>query len=158
MALIKTKTSDKLIEKKVESKQVEIKYVGDYEPKYATDGSACFDLAANQKERIFPGECVLVDLGIKIEIPKGYYMELIPRSSIYKSGLMLANSVGIIDADYRGPVMAALINVSKLKVMIQKDERIMQAIIKPVQKVSFKKEISLSTTERGVGGMGSTGK
>lgn len=135
-----------------------IKFVGEYTPEYATEDSACFDLKCISKTRIFPGELVKVDLGIKVEVPKGFYMEIIPRSSLAKSGLILANSIGCVDSDYRGPVFAVLRNVGKTKVIIDKDERVVQASIKPVQQVTFKKESKLTETIRGEGGYGSTGK
>lgn len=138
--------------------RLEVKFVGDYTPKYATEGSACFDLKCLEKERIFPGEQVKIDLGIKVEVPKGYYMEIVPRSSITKSNLMLANSVGIIDSDYRGQVFAVIRNVGKTKVILTKDTSIVQAMIKPIMQVQFKKALKLNETARGEGGHGSTGK
>ncbi len=135
-----------------------VKFVGDYVPEYATKDSACFDLKCAEKTRVYPGELVKVDLGIKVEVPKGYYLEIVPRSSLCKQGLMLANSVGIIDTDYRGQVFAALRNIGKTKVILKTGERIVQGMIKPIEKVEFKKVLKLTETTRGAGGYGSTGK
>ena len=140
------------------SNNLTLKYLGEYEPKYATKDSACFDLCTIQKERIFPVELVKVDLGIKVEVPKGYYMEIVARSSLAKKGIILGNSVGIVDADYRGPVFAPLRNVGKTKVILSAGDRVVQAMIKPVKQVTFKKATKLSETIRGEGGYGSTGE
>jgi len=158
MVKITTKGSKQTIDKKPIVKTApEVKFVGEYTPEYATKGSACFDLKCIQKERIFPGELVKVDLGIKVEIPKGYYMEIVARSSLVKSGLILANSVGVIDTDYRGPVFAALRNVGKTKIILPPGQRIVQGMLKPIEQVTFKQVKKLSETVRGEGGYGSTG-
>jgi len=136
----------------------EIKFVGDYTPQYATEGSACFDLEVSEKTRIQPGEFELVDLGIKMEIPKGYYVEIVPRSSICKSGLVLANSVGVIDSDFRGSIKAPLRNVTDKKIIVLPGSHLVQAMLKPIIKFPFKKVSKLSETARGEGGFGSTGK
>ena len=149
---------DKSVKMPENVKMLEIKYIGDYEPKFATDGSAAFDLQAVEKLRIYPGELGKVSLGISFEVPEGYYLEVVPRSSLAKEGVILANSIGIIDNDYRGEVFAILRNVSKKKIIINKGDRIVQAMLKPVIKNTFKKVNNLSVTARGTGGYGSTGK
>ena len=137
-------------------KKLELKFIGDYTPKYATKGSAGFDLICPVKTRVFPGELVKIDMRLKFEIPKGYYLEIVPRSSLAKTGLVLANSVGIIDSDYRQSLFAVLRNLSKTKVIIKGGDRILQAILKPVEQVTLKKVNEIEDTTRG--GYGSTGR
>jgi len=137
---------------------LELKYIADYVPTYGTKDSACFDLRCINKTRIFPGELVTVSLGIKFEVPQGYYLEILPRSSLAKSGLLLANSMGVVDADYRGEVFAPLRNISKNKVIIEAGQRIVQGMLKKVEQIKLTKATTLSTTTRGTGGYGSTGK
>ena len=93
-----------------------------------------------------------IPLGIAVEIPKGHMGLLVPRSSMSKTPLRCANSVGIIDADYRGEISIVYENVSC------SGDRIAQLIIVPVAMVDVEEVNSLSETERGTGGYGSTGK
>jgi len=93
-----------------------------------------------------------------VEIPKGYMGLLVPRSSMSKTPLRCANSVGIIDADYRGELSIAYENVSCNDYTIFRGDRIAQLIIVPVVMVDVVEVDELSKTERGVGGYGSTGK
>ena len=139
-------------------KTVQVKYIADYEPKFATEGSAGFDLQTVQKERIYPGTMTKVDLGIKFEIPKGYYLEIVPRSSLQKLGLILGNCVGIIDQDYKGEVFAGLRNLGKNKVILEKGERVVQGILRKSENVELVPTKTLTKTNRGEGGYGSTGK
>ena len=139
-------------------KQPEIKYVGNYEPVYTTKGSAGFDLQTTEKVRVYPGELVKVDLGIKVQVPEGYYLQVVPRSSLAKSGLIMANSFGVIDSDYTGTVFAPLRNITKDKVILEKGQRIVQGILRKYEQVSFNNVKSLTKTKRGEGGYGSTGK
>lgn len=138
-------------------------------PKYETDGSAGMDLTAVSKEYDEHGN-VVFGTGLAIQIPTGYYADLRPRSSISKYDLVLANSVGTIDSDYRGEI------ILKFKPTLRKStwnngvyetdevkeyeigDRIAQIIIKPYPKVSFVEVDELSETERGTGGFGSTNK
>lgn len=99
-----------------------------------------------------------IPLGIVVEIPKGHMGLLVPRSSMSKTPLRCANSVGIIDADYRGELSIAYENVSCSDYTIFRGDRIAQLIIVPVAMVDVEEVNSLSETERGAGGYGSTGK
>lgn len=129
-------------------------------PRYATEGSAAFDVVACLDEFLvlFPGDHQRVSLGFEIAIPPGYMGVLVPRSSKGEQGLVLANTVGIIDSDYRGKVKASLWNRSDDKIVIVPLERIAQMVIVPVVQAEFEVVAELTTTERGAGGFGSTGK
>ena len=99
-----------------------------------------------------------IPLGIAVEIPKGHMGLLVPRSSMSKTPLRCANSVGIIDADYRGELSIAYENVSCSDYTIFRGDRIAQLIIVPIAIVDVEEAQTLSETERGDGGYGSTGK
>ena len=99
-----------------------------------------------------------IPLGIAVEIPKGHMGLLVPRSSMSKTPLRCANSVGIIDADYRGEISIVYENVSCSDYMIFRGDRIAQLIIVPIAVVDVEEAQTLSETERGAGGYGSTGK
>ena len=99
-----------------------------------------------------------IPLGIAVEIPKGHMGLLVPRSSMSKTPLRCANSVGVIDADYRGELSIAYENVSCSDYTIFRGDRIAQLIIVPIAIVDVEEAQTLSETERGDGGYGSTGK
>lgn len=97
--------------------------------------------------------------GISVAIPKGYFGAIFARSGLAsKQGLRPANCVGVIDADYRGPVMVALHNDSNITAQVNDGERIAQLVILPCQDIEFEEVDTLDTTDRGSGGFGSTGK
>lgn len=140
---------------------VKIKQTGVYAlvPKYATDGSGCFDLFAANGATIFPNNHKPVGTGLAFEIPEDHVMLVFARSgnaAKYKVNLM--NSVGVIDSDYRGEVMVMLQNKGHFDFEVRRGDRIAQAMIVPVQKVVFEKVDELSDTTRGENGFGSTGK
>ena len=99
-----------------------------------------------------------IPLGVAVEIPKEYMGLLVPRSSMSKTPLRCANSVGVIDADYRGELSIAYENISCSDYMIFRGDRIAQLIILPIAIVDVEEVHSLSETERGIGGYGSTGR
>jgi len=129
-------------------------------PRYETQGAAAFDVVACLDEFLIlpPGENERVGLGFEIAIPTGYMGVLAPRSSKGEQGLVLANTVGIIDSDYRGEVKASLWNRSNDKIVIVPLERIAQMLIVPVVQAEFEVVDELKSTARGAGGFGSTGK
>lgn len=99
-----------------------------------------------------------IPLGIAVEIPKEHMGLLVPRSSMSKTPLRCANSVGVIDADYRGEISIVYENVSCEDYTIFRGDRIAQLIIVPIAVVDVEEAQTLSETERGAGGYGSTGK
>ena len=127
-------------------------------PTYATDGSGAFDFYSAEDVFISETEVCAINLGVAMEIPQGHVMLLFPRSSIgKKTWLRMANSVGVIDSDYRGTIHALYDNIALERQEINKGDRIAQGIIIPIPKVEFEEIEELSTTERGEGGFGSTG-
>lgn len=139
-------------------------------PVKKTAGAAAFDCYARIKNVTgtdygYIGEHPIpVPLGFALELPKGYHAEIYPRSSIgLNTKLRMANSVGIIDSDYRGEVCAILESISPgiiggiTPMKIENGQRIAQMIIKKDEEVEFVPVEELSETERGEGGFGSTG-
>lgn len=134
-------------------------------PTYATTGSACFDLCASHPAFIDPGTHTKVGTGLAFEIPDGHVMLVFPRSGLAaKHYINLSNCVGVIDSDYRGEVSVLLKNnwidsCGYTKPFeIEYGERIAQAMVIPVQQIRFCEVEELSSTDRGEGGFGSTGK
>lgn len=128
-------------------------------PEYQTEHSAGMDLHSTTEIMVMPLQRVLVDTGIKIAIPEGHEAQVRPRSGMsWKHGLTVLNSPGTIDSDYRGPVKVMLINLGDTSYDIKIGERIAQLVVAPYSRVEWKVVKELSETERGSGGMGSTGK
>lgn len=127
-------------------------------PKKGTQGAAGIDFYLPQPVEFEPNYSKKVPLGVAVEIPEGYVMLLIPRSSTWKTPLRMPNSVGVIDSDYRGEVCALLRNTSNFTFTTDIGERLVQGVIVPVPEVQVQEVEELSETSRGVGGFGSTGK
>ena len=129
-------------------------------PVYETPHASGLDLRARLETPIHlePGERTLVPTGLAMEIPPGYEVQIRPRSGwAIKKGIGVPNSPGTIDADYRGEIKVALINLSKEPVEILDQDRMAQAVLAPVFQVAFEAVEELSETQRGSGGFGSTG-
>lgn len=130
-------------------------------PTYGSEFSAGADLYAciAVGSVVIPaGETAMIGTGISVEIPTGCFGAVFARSGLAtKRGLRPANCVGVVDSDYRGEVMVALKNDSDEPQEIFHGDRIAQLVIAPYLKVTFKKVESLTETERGKGGFGSTG-
>lgn len=130
-------------------------------PKYQTPQSAGLDLRANIDEPITLSslERKLIGTGLFIELPEGFEAQIRPRSGLaFKYGLTVLNSPGTVDADYRGEIKVLLVNLSKEPFTIEDGERIAQMIVAKHEQISWESTESLSDTERGAGGYGSTGK
>ena len=128
-------------------------------PIYATPGSAGADLSVYKETIIDPNQSVKVDIGLSFEIPENHFGMVVPRSSLFdKLGLVLVNSVGIIDSDYRGNISMNLYNVTDKPTYLTYGTRIGQIIFIPYLKQNFQQAIKLSETTRGSGGYGSTGE
>ena len=118
------------------------------------------DLAAHIEKNLIinSGDKALVPTGFSLSIPKGYEVQIRPRSGLAaKSGITVLNTPGTIDSDYRGEVKIILINLSKDKFVIRNGDRIAQMVVCPVEQVSVEEVKELSGTDRGGGGFGSTG-
>jgi dUTP pyrophosphatase len=129
-------------------------------PKYMTDAAAGMDLySANDDDiLLLPGRRALVSTGIAIALPKGFEAQIRPRSGLaIKHGVTLVNSPGTIDADYRGEIMAIMINLGDKAFVISKGLRIAQMIIGKVYTAKITISESLDETKRGSGGFGHTG-
>jgi len=128
-------------------------------PQYQTEESAGFDLHSVDDVILKPFERKLIGTGISFEIPKGYEIQIRPRSGLaYKHGITVLNSPGTIDSDYRGEIKILLINHSDEDFEIKVGERVAQAVIQKVYQASFEEVEDLNSTVRGVAGFGSTGK
>ena len=130
-------------------------------PSYATPQSAGLDLyaAVNKEVLIRPGERCKVCTGIAIELPDGYEAQVRSRSGLAaKAGVIVLNSPGTIDADYRGEVIVILANFGEENYSINRGDRIAQLVVSPVTRVDWEETSAISTeTSRGAGGFGSTG-
>ncbi len=130
-------------------------------PAYETIASAGLDVRAFIEDSITlkPFERKLVKTGLFLEIPVGYEAQVRPRSGFaLKNGVTVLNSPGTIDADYRGEVGVILINLSQENVEIRSGDRIAQLVFAKVEQAEWNEVETLSETERGQGGFGSTGK
>jgi deoxyuridine 5'-triphosphate nucleotidohydrolase len=128
-------------------------------PSKSSYSDAGYDLTIIKVSKILNSNTVLYDTGIKLNIPNGYYVEIVPRSSISRSGYMLANNVGIIDQGYRGNLFIALIKINKECDDLVLPWKCCQMIVK--KQIYSKLIISsdeLTTSSRGIGGFGSTDK
>ena len=129
-------------------------------PKYETDGSSGMDLAANidQDIKIEPGKSSIVPTGLAVAIPKGFEIQIRPRSGLAaKHQISILNTPGTIDADYRGELKVILINLGNNTFKIEKGLRIAQMVLCPIIKATLKEVEILDETKRGSGGFGSTG-
>jgi dUTP pyrophosphatase len=130
-------------------------------PSYATPGAAGMDLRAclpNGDVILEPGTIKLIPIGFAVQIPTGTEMQIRPRSGLaVKHGLMIPNSPGTVDEDYRGAVHVVLLHAGSEPFTISHGDRIAQAVIAPILKPQIIEVYALSETDRGSGGFGSTG-
>jgi dUTP pyrophosphatase len=128
-------------------------------PKYETAGAAGFDLAARADQAIAPGEVALVPTGLVIKVPAGHFLGIFARSSTpLKRGLMVANGVGIVDADYCGPqdeIKIEVLNFTAAPVTVRRGDRLAQGVILPYVRVEWTEGDAPSEPTRG--GFGATG-
>ena len=126
-----------------------------YLPEYKTCGAAGADLHAHGDWNLNPGETLVIPLGICLEIPVGYEVQIRPRSGLSAKGIYCA--FGTVDCDYRGEVSAIITNNSKGMFPVRDGDRICQMVYSPVTQVDFEITDELSDTKRGSNGFGSTG-
>ena len=130
-------------------------------PAYATADAAGMDVeaAVTGDLIIVPGGIVLVPTGFRVSLPSGYEIQVRPRSGLaVKHGLTIVNSPGTIDADYRGEVKIALINLGGAPYTIRRGDRIAQLVLAPVSRAKLRVVADLDRTERDAGGFGHTGR
>lgn len=129
-------------------------------PSYATPGAAGMDLlaAVSIPLVIAPGQRVLVPTGLAIALPPGFELQVRPRSGLaLKNGIVLPNSPGTIDEDYRGEVQVIVMNAGSEAFTVERGMRIAQAVLAPVVRAGWVEVAELDATDRGAGGFGSTG-
>lgn len=126
-------------------------------PSYAKKGDAGLDLTAVSEEWNENNSMVTYGTGLSIEIPEGYVGLLFPRSSVCKTSLNLSNSVGVIDSGYRGEIMLKY-RYPEQGLVYDLGDRVGQLIIMPYPQIELIEAEELSSTERGAGGYGSSGK
>jgi len=129
-------------------------------PGYATVASAGMDLRAciAQELTLAPGETAMVSAGIAIYLNDANFAAvLLPRSGLGAKGLVLGNLVGLIDADYQGPINMACWNRSNIAFTIQPGDRVAQLVVLPIARVAFQIVDDFVATERAAGGYGHTG-
>ena len=127
-------------------------------PRYATDGSAGFDLTIVKPITLKPNQRGIAQTGLSFEIPKGFEMQIRPGSGLAAIlGVTVLNSPGTIDSDFRGEVCVILYNSGLSTVSFPKGARIAQGVICKVDQAEFEEVDELSETDRGNSGFGSTG-
>ncbi len=127
-------------------------------PEYKTAGSVAFDLYSRVDAKLGPGEKRILPSNFIVEVPEGYFLMVSARSSTPHKGLLLPNSIGVIDQDYRGPedeIGIFVYNYTTEPVQITRGDRIAQAILIPIMKVEFEETEGSAAPSRG--GFGSTG-
>jgi dUTP pyrophosphatase len=129
-------------------------------PSYGSKDAAGLDIEANESVSVYVNASRIIGTGLAVEIPDGYELQVRPRSGLSaKTGLMICNSPGTIDSDYRGEIKIIMRNVDRDRsYRINKGERIAQLVLAPVVRASVEEVQELSSTERGENGLGSTGK
>ncbi len=129
-------------------------------PQYQTDGSVAFDLYSRENKSIEPWKPTIVPANIIVQVPEGYFLMITSRSSLaIKKNLILANGVGVVDQDYCGDqdeIGVSLINFSNTSVLVERGERIAQALLVSIAKIKgFETVENMGAHSRG--GFGSTG-
>ena len=129
-------------------------------PAYQSTGAAGMDVMAALAEPVYlaPGARATIPTGLSMSVPAGYEAQIRPRSGLaFRHGLTVVNAPGTIDSDYRGEIKILLINLGAETIEISHGMRIAQMVIAPVVQASLQEVDSLSDTDRGAGGFGSTG-
>ena len=126
-------------------------------PTYAKEGDAAMDLHAAEIIKDKYGNYVYLT-GVALEIPKGFVGLLFPRSSVSRTSMSLANSVGVVDSGYRGEIMLKYRCIGGENEIYRIGDRVGQLMIMPYPKIELVESEELSNTNRGSGGFGSTGQ
>ncbi|MBM9536874.1 dUTP diphosphatase [Desulfobulbus alkaliphilus] len=129
-------------------------------PAYATELAAGMDIraAVEVPETLNPGAIGLVPCGFAVALPPGYELQIRPRSGLaVQHGITVVNAPGTIDADYRGEIKVALINLGRQPFIIRRGDRIAQMVLAPVVRANLVLQARLEDTARGRGGFGHTG-
>jgi dUTP pyrophosphatase len=130
-----------------------------YQSAYAAGLDLLAAVPADAPLILAPGQRALVPTGLTIALPAGYEAQVRPRSGLASTyGVTVLNAPGTVDADYRGEIGVLLVNHGEAPFAIHRGERIAQMVIAAVVRAELVPAVSLSTTERGGGGFGSTGR
>ena len=128
-------------------------------PSFAHEGDAGMDVRSVQALTIQPGRRALVKTGLVAEIPSGYEIQVRPRSGLaFKHGVTVLNSPGTVDSGYRGEIGVILVNFGDEPFPVSVGDRIAQLVVSPVTQAEISETSDVSSSERGEGGFGSTGK
>ena len=129
-------------------------------PAYMTSLAAGMDVCAaiEKDRRLAPGEIALIPTGLAMAIPKGFEVQVRPRSGLaIKHGISIVNAPGTIDADYRGEVKIGLVNLGPAPYTIHRGDRVAQLIVQQVYRADILPVDTLDETDRNQGGFGHTG-
>jgi dUTP pyrophosphatase len=129
-------------------------------PAYASAGAAGMDLLAAVAEPVTipPGGRALIPTGLALALPPGHELQIRPRSGLaLRHGIVLPNSPGTIDEDYRGELQVIMLNAGDAPFTVERGMRIAQAVLAPVLRAQWDEVANLDATDRGHGGFGSTG-
>jgi dUTP pyrophosphatase len=128
-------------------------------PIYHSPGAAAFDLTANQDATVSPGEVRLIGTGIVVQVPEGFFLAIVARSSLpLRKGLIVANGVGVVDCDYCGPedeVKVQVCNLTSAPVQVRRGDRIAQGLLLPAVRIEWDEVEDHGSPSRG--GFGATG-
>jgi dUTP pyrophosphatase len=125
-------------------------------PKMQREGDAAFDIYSIDHYELEPGDVVAIDCGIALEIPENYKVMINGRSGLARRGIFC--HVGTVDPNYKGMVGTILINLSKEKYVVEKGDRVGQISLQYIAPTTFNEVETLSTSNRGAQGFGSSGK
>lgn len=129
-------------------------------PTYGSEDAAGADVRAHLTDEVAipPGESAIIPTGLRVAIPKGYEIQVRPRSGLAANHqISIVNTPGTIDADYRGEIKVILINHGRKPFVVTPSMRIAQLVVAPIVQANFLMEEALTTTTRGEGGFGHTG-
>ena len=139
---------------------IKFKQIGDYKytPEIAKNGDACVDLRTRVDISIAPNETKLIPLGVAIALPKGWELQIRPRSGLsLKTELIAKNTIGTIDSGYRGELGFVAKNLGSKYISFKQGDRVCQAALKPIYIPDFNLVDDLDETDRGESGFNSTG-
>ncbi|KKL61314.1 hypothetical protein LCGC14_2196560, partial [marine sediment metagenome] len=121
-------------------------------------GSSGWDIKSNEELILHNGKAEVVSTGISVEVPRGYELQIRPRSGMAVKGVGVANSPGTVDSDYRGEIGIVLLNHNSHPYLVKKGDRIAQLVLQEVPEIEWMEVDALSSTERGSEGYGRTGR
>ena len=127
-------------------------------PVRATPGSACYDVFSVVELLLTPRRRTTIPTGLAFELPVEVGLEIRPRSGLALRGMIILNSPGTLDSDYRGQLLVICTNISDTSILINKGDRIAQIRLFRVIDLEFEEVGELTPTNRGIGGFGSTGR